>query len=896
MEPYPLPHSTMRRRPSFQPSLEHLEQREVCSVSPVQTLQDEWRSFLGASLQGEAPASPITWTQQHRPADLSARDARIPTVSAVEHAWGIQLRYTDLPPGLELDLTDWVNGRAKHKEVALPAGDGDLHIDFPANEYREVSMLIQDAVLEKTVAGLPPVTFGGAPETALITERQEIVELAYDHDDVALSDFTRQQAHRRNADGKTWQPFLPAQLELARIDDPNLWRIFRQQGMVEAGLGIEENPRRFAAQRFPALFGANPADDLRALQARAWRESGGNGREYNRILDGYVRERDQILSLTHQAMMDRGEILSHAILPAFNAVLFRELGMPVDDVRTDITRTITRHPRFVDAARLVPFPSTEHILDAVERHFASLYALQRRLHADQQGIDARNAVIEHGSLWVDPGPAQPSRSMQRTQRLVAQALATSYSPRMEAVRKALGPQAVAGIVNGTTPLPFSQSPVAQTQPSTTAAPSTATRVHLASHSVFPHVKDSEEAQEEARSREQDMQHALQWYNPESGAARLFTSTRRDSVMGRIFIGAIEQFTRARTPQERLSIARILENLTDIPRSAFTAIPSSSYKKVHTQLQALFIETDYMQAMGQKRNITEEAVLGVEPEKGKYASNETVQFHFDVATNGRGVARTELLPDLPEGPESFLLGHSEHAMFVNVEVATLQRYGLTGSVVLRVRVTLDDGTVLEGKTRSVGIAKPTPPPPTAVSPTLPSTVETLPQPNRVLVDYLRTTVLPTLEKVSETEWKSPNIGAGDQCKIWVQKTVVPNAFAPLQRSVTIPTTSGSNDAEWNTGNDVQVVAKLNRSTQRPLIDTVTFFTQSVLSGDIVQMQIQGQNTTTPHTFIVDRVTATGIWVFDSNWSPDLDETVRYRFVTMEKLSASINEATAYRIKP
>ncbi len=861
----------MRNRPL---SFEQLEDRSVPSATPL-SLQEEWRSFLGTSAV-EAPTSPVAWAQTHKPGNLQAPDAHIPTVSVQAGNWGVHMRYTDLPPGLEADL-DIVNkyGQRQHREVSVPAGLGDLNIEFAPQEMAQIILSIDDIITNQRLMTTRAFSFGAVDSPPdVVAQHQELVDLAFSMPNDPVDRFIREKAHQPKSTNDGWEPFLPDQLVLTtNLESPVIWSNFRETGMYLTGLSLTDDPRNYAKARYPQYFGATAKDDLLVLQNMAYKDSRGVTREMNRLLMNYQATHDQLIKDAYQAIIWRNEAVSYTLLSAYNSILFRRLKMPVNDVVSDINNTMARNPRYGDASRFVPFPTADEILAAVDKHFASMYFYQRKLSADQQAIYDRNNTITHGTLSTET-PATTGRMQQHTQMLIANTLATSNDPRIEGVRVALGPQTVEAIINGT----------AQTTLVAPVTPVTAP-VNVVLASTPTQTVTIEPAKE--KTKEEYFAEALSWFNPNASILKYFPSLRSDTVMGQIAIGFMDKTEILHDMKKRMRYALAMESVTGIPRSTFLDAPQSNQGKLLNYLGDLWTKLQYPPLIKSKNDTLS---FRAQAEKAKYVSDEVVRFSVDAATGGKAIASIELHPDLPVGPEYFLLGQSEGQTYVTVSVATLQEHNLTGSIILKAKITLSDGTVIEKQTGSVGIAKPTKP--NLVAPKAP---ETLPEPNRILVNYLRTTVLPTLQKVSETEYKSADIGAGGECKIWVQKTAVPSAFVGTTAPV-IPSNSPDIKAEWKESDDIIVAGKFAQRDMRSLEAVQKFFQNTAIAGDMIQMEVQTGTKTIPHTLIIDSVTKEGIWVFDSNWSMDFDHTVRYHFMAYDSLTNKINETTIYRIKP
>lgn len=129
----------------------------------------------------------------------------------------------------------------------------------------------------------------------------------------------------------------------------------------------------------------------------------------------------------------------------------------------------------------------------------------------------------------------------------------------------------------------------------------------------------------------------------------------------------------------------------------------------------------------------------------------------------------------------------------------------------------------------------------------------------------------------------NVNVGQNCKVWVQQTVVPRAS---QTVATVPATC-PNATGWfwcAGGNAVRLAQDIRNA---PV-------------GAIVQMRVRYANGTYgPHTAIIESKTADGINWIESNWR--LDNTVRRRSQTYASFLNSVTEGgqlkySVYQIGP
>jgi peptidoglycan hydrolase CwlO-like protein len=176
------------------------------------------------------------------------------------------------------------------------------------------------------------------------------------------------------------------------------------------------------------------------------------------------------------------------------------------------------------------------------------------------------------------------------------------------------------------------------------------------------------------------------------------------------------------------------------------------------------------------------------------------------------------------------------------------------------------------------------------------LENLPEPNRKIVEYLRGVVLPTLIEKSPTEQVAME-PVGVECKVWVQINLMNEVFVG-SKIPEIPKTDITAYYKWLlTGADDEDVITVKSVIHNPdsfdLNSDVKLFSETVLPGDIIQVSMRySDGTIGPHTFVVDKMDESGVWIFDANWQRDLK--IMYHYIPFESVSKFI-AYSVYRIK-
>jgi hypothetical protein len=238
--------------------------------------------------------------------------------------------------------------------------------------------------------------------------------------------------------------------------------------------------------------------------------------------------------------------------------------------------------------------------------------------------------------------------------------------------------------------------------------------------------------------------------------------------------------------------------------------------------------------------------------------------------------------------------------VNTVSSQIRADGDPGTIQVQIKLVLwmtKDPTSGVGKTSEM-ITVPFAPPPSMVLQNGMS-LSLLTENSRLMMDYLHNVLFPTLVVENVTSFVSTQAGAGDECKIWVQ-TILMRAIFGADIPV-IPNT-GNNDAEWNiifddsqvAQGDVNWLGKIDPSQLgTDAANAVRTFFENAQAGDMVQTEMTYKSGATgPHTFVFDKISGDGIWVFDSNWQ--FDHTVRYHFISFASMSKWIS-LNLYQLK-
>lgn len=136
-----------------------------------------------------------------------------------------------------------------------------------------------------------------------------------------------------------------------------------------------------------------------------------------------------------------------------------------------------------------------------------------------------------------------------------------------------------------------------------------------------------------------------------------------------------------------------------------------------------------------------------------------------------------------------------------------------------------------------------------------------------------------------QWVGIDGGTGImECKQWLQLELIKDATG-----VTIGNNTSVNneDASWQ--NKEGVTALAGGRTENLGEFSNTIYSSGAKAGDIIQYS----SNLGPHTMVISNITATGIWVIDTNYVGD--NTVGLHFMSFEYLDSIVNKATIYRIE-
>lgn len=171
-------------------------------------------------------------------------------------------------------------------------------------------------------------------------------------------------------------------------------------------------------------------------------------------------------------------------------------------------------------------------------------------------------------------------------------------------------------------------------------------------------------------------------------------------------------------------------------------------------------------------------------------------------------------------------------------------------------------------------------------------------NRVLIQGITETFLKTTStEQHKMVWSQENnawVGKAydnsenalnGECKYWIANDVIQKIFA-----VSLPLNDSANDPlmpdyQWNPGDTVSTITSAHEYAS---LTTALEAKNLVTAGDMIQY-VSG--TGIQHTVIVGSVTASGVWVFDSNY---FDQSPSYHFLSFDSLT-DVDLYSVYRIK-
>jgi hypothetical protein len=366
-------------------------------------------------------------------------------------------------------------------------------------------------------------------------------------------------------------------------------------------------------------------------------------------------------------------------------------------------------------------------------------------------------------------------------------------------------------------------------------------------------------------------------------------TQGTSIVGRLYLGLLQKLSAAISEQEATQYAFAVQSVTSIPKEKIIAI----YRAAKTdaginmsilgpKLRELFITGNYahlFEGPQSPEQNTTARVLSAVTDKTVYHDG-NVRIRFDIATEGKEVSKIEVYR--ADGTSPIALGSVSHTFAM---VSLNQFAGCEENVQLRIKVYFKDGTRAEGLTGTFFVEK------------------LLPDANQKIVNYLRDTLQPTLEKVSDTEWEAAEEGGGGTCKVWVQTKLMSAVYGNEEGRPTIPAnkittnpdgTKTSIYHEWEDDEDVLKISSYDEDISGN--NEIANQFSEALAGDFLQMEIKfSDGSILPHTAVFDRTDANGIWVYDSNWNDPMDGTVRWHHFSWEYLSDILQKMTVYRIK-
>jgi hypothetical protein len=395
--------------------------------------------------------------------------------------------------------------------------------------------------------------------------------------------------------------------------------------------------------------------------------------------------------------------------------------------------------------------------------------------------------------------------------------------------------------------------------------------------------------------------SLRWYQPMvSVPGELDMQLHSRGSAATMVLGFAQRFWSESNEVQRCLLALQLERVTGMSSAMLTRINRADASSFARGIKRVCEEAGFGSLFDSETTL--ESGMHASTNRDYYR-NGMIRLTWDAETNGRTIlhASAYMVDGVTGAQLTFstdLTGLVENRFYADIPVAKFEKLSFR-SYALKVVVWFDekeaDGVKNQRVTATTNAFTVEFDSANAV-PNNGDDLESLPAANATLINYLRTEILPGLGEVSETEWASPTEGDGGQCKTWVQGVII-SAFETQGLSLNIPMNDPNDLSKWFEGGDVVLVndisiQSLSESNKEEIIKD---FFQNVISGDMLQIGLTSESGDLRHTLIVDSVDEHGIWVFDSNWSSDFDQTVRYHYLSFESFVNDIG-ITIYRINP
>ncbi|HVW66639.1 MAG TPA: hypothetical protein VHA78_02815 [Candidatus Peribacteraceae bacterium] len=395
----------------------------------------------------------------------------------------------------------------------------------------------------------------------------------------------------------------------------------------------------------------------------------------------------------------------------------------------------------------------------------------------------------------------------------------------------------------------------------------------------------------------------EWFDP-FGSHPDF-DVRSDTIVGKIFLGLLQKLNGTSDLGQQITYSKEVADITDIPWfKIMQVVENSTISTRASQLMELFSQkAGYNEifaasnAPGSDPQIFVTNIYDMTPD-GK----DCIRVRFDMAaadwTYGHASAyimyQGSQYSDVPVGSEI------DNQLFIRIPIKDIndQMPFSHGPIQIKIAAWFgkEDSQNAQSLQTHVGDKS------TEITVPVDGAMEQLPIPNQEILTYLRNTILPTLQVVSPTEFMATE-KSGESCKQWAE-SIIENVF---NGKITLPGNKYVMDTngniqyvydEWFDSNDVTSLGEFVNST-KSTADVKNYF-QNKLSGDVIQMDAILGAEETPHTAIIDRIDANGVWVYDSNWGLRVsgmdDNTVRLHYFTFDHLAQILNSITIYRINP
>lgn len=387
---------------------------------------------------------------------------------------------------------------------------------------------------------------------------------------------------------------------------------------------------------------------------------------------------------------------------------------------------------------------------------------------------------------------------------------------------------------------------------------------------------------------------LRWFEESNGSLRSIFPIRTDSMVGKMMYAGSEELFDCITDEGRWEIAFTLQRLTDIPAQKFMDVLAQSYGSnvsFCSGMRELLVEAQYEELFPEHPRYFETPIFtGADPDipatNGAYTDDRSeIRIRFDLVPTQKKMQKLEVIS------QGRVISTTTGAAFVKFNMLSVGHYG--DNIHVTLRATFTDGTSIETESAAFNLHPGVVTGPDGfdeilsgvpenmkltVSELLNIDLRYLSPSNKAILEYFINHYLKNgglqfdanaLGKPFELEGDMHGT-LDDQCKAWLQKIIVPSAVStdiPLnitkdQNGNSIVSYSWVMNSPDNNGRILSADGKTEQIASIRGSETFESMIQlnSVQAGDIIQMAYGY----IPHTMVLWKKEAAGIWVFDTNF--------------------------------